>query len=132
MQTQHSWAAALLAKFAGSRSLGGTELAVDPRESFEFAALRADVVFKDNSDIIFQVFPNSGFNWPDGEDGRTFLAEAIEAHFGSTERFSAHYLRELSSWGILASGLAGLPTFAKTFHVDGFLQFLDDAAQLLE
>lgn len=101
----------------GFRDFSKREWAVPPREEYELTKnLRADVVFRDDGDVIFHLFSNT---FP--SDTRTFLADLIEQHFGSTDRFSASAVPELKSWAILAHGLQNLPAYEHDFHVRAFL-----------
>lgn len=106
------------------------ELSVEPREEFELQHTDVTVVFKDDGDIIFQFFPQ-GSKWPVPAAARDFLAEAIEAHFGSTDRFAASYVPELESWAVKAAGLTTQVSYDKAFHVDRFVHLVDDAVDAL-
>lgn len=118
--------------FAGWNSAQTEEFSVEPRDEFELNHVDMQVVYRHNGDVIYQVFPHQGdTHWPSLADARQFLAEVIEAHFGDTRRFSASYVPEVSSWGILAKGLKNIPTFNREFHVDAFVQLVDDAVDAL-
>jgi hypothetical protein len=106
------------------------ELYVEPREEYTLTHTRVEVVYKQNGDVVFQLFPQSP-SWPPPDRGREFLAEVIEAHFGSAEFFQASYVPELRSWAVRAVGLSNLTTYDKAFHVEGFVRLVDDTVDAL-
>ena len=118
-----------MAKGWGSHLDKEEELGIEPREEVELAHGRAVAVFRDSGDVIFQFFPDR--TWPPQAEARQFLAEVIEAHFGDTERFSASYVPELDSWAVKASQLANIVSYDKVFHVDAFIQLVDDTVDAL-
>jgi histidine ammonia-lyase len=60
-----------------------------------------------------------------------FLAIAVADWYGSTDRFSASFVPELSSWALRARGLANIPPFQREHHVHGFVSLIDNALALL-
>lgn len=98
-----------------------------PREVIEYGSLSVTVVYREDGDIIFQIFP--GPKSPlskDGEKVRNLLAETIECYFGSTDRFEGSYTDEMKSWALKAVRLSDLPSYNHDYHVVGFVKFLSD------
>ena len=127
------WAALAGHMGEGLKSFKQAELSPPPpREEIDLAALRAEVVLR-GDDLIFQLFPKEGFSFPsDRATARTFLALALEKHFGSTDSFEGAYTGELDSWALKAKGLHAWPTFTPEYHIYGFVQFLSDAVEELK
>jgi len=98
-------------------------MVVDEREEIEGKNITATVVFKDNNDIVYQLFPSYR------DDFRSILAEAVEIHFGSTDSFKVHEVSELKSWALLAEGVQGRPFYNKDFYVDEFVTLIDMALE---
>ena len=126
---QRAWSAQtpqnLAALVRGLKSFEHTQFAMDTREDVDGPFCRASVIYRENGDIVFQLFPHArGF--PTGADpGRAFLADALEVYFGSLDRFSASHIPELSSWAVRAKGLAETPMYDKDHHIYGFLSYLN-------
>ncbi len=103
-----------------------------PREEIDTDFLRVEVVFRENDDVIFQLFPKTKAFPKDSRLARTFLAEALEAHFGDTTDFEGGYTPELESWAIKAKGLQQHVSYAPEHHIHGFVQLLAAALAELE
>jgi len=126
-QDRPDWVDDLRGKYSKSYdSLQREEiLPPDPRMEFEGNHFSAVVVLRRNGDVIFQFFPRGNL-WPkDLEGGRNLLATVIEGHFGSTDQFSADFVKELRSWAVKAEGLRGLASYTEEYHLEGFLNLLD-------
>lgn len=134
MQPKPGWAGQMAQHLrSGYDDFARTEFeAPPPREVFEDERAKLEVIFREDGDVIFQIFPKvKGF--PVGERlGRTFLAEAIEAHFGSTDSFEGGFTEELGSWAVKAKGLQGRLGYKPEYHVLGFVEFLVTAIGELE
>ncbi len=117
-----------LANFVrGSESFSKTKFSLEPREELIGDACDVTVVYRENGDVIFQLFPKTR-NWPaDVKAGRELLGELLETYFDKTEGFSGAYAPELKSWAILATRLALTLTYDKEHHVYGFARFLNQA-----
>lgn len=61
-------------------------------------------------------------------DFATFLAEAVQIHFGTTEGFSLDQNAELKTFGLLMRRVRANPAFNEAYFVDEFLQLLEAAA----
>jgi hypothetical protein len=96
------------------------ELGIPPRLQFEGKVLKADIVFRKDSDIIFH------FQGIRNKDFRQILAEVLDAHFGSTDAFKFDPVPELpDTFGLLAKGVRLNPLFSLKFYVEDFLWLLD-------
>ena len=132
-RSEPAWAAEMRGTLASGIKKGyeePDELYVEPREEIELRHVKAVVVFRENGDVVFQFFPKDK-RWPGPDSARSFLAEAIQGHFGSTENFAATYTPELDSWAAISRGLTGRVGYSKKFHVDRFLVLIDDALNLM-
>ena len=89
-----------------------------PRAEYKGQNFHADIVARDE-DLIYQFFNVKA------ADFRTILAEVIEAHFGSTDKFSASYIPEVKSLGVRAQGVAGSPFFNYDHYTTEFLDLVD-------
>jgi len=119
--------ARLLGQFErGLESFNRTQFAIEPREEFEGKFCDITVVFRENGDVVFQIFPKK--KWPrDVGDGRALLTDMVMIYFGGLDRFSASYISELSSWGLIARDLTGMISYDKEHHVAGFARFVNQA-----
>ena len=104
-----------------ARSEAGQEIPIraDERAEYRGRYYRAQVVVKENDDIIYQFFD---YKVP---DFRNFLAEIIEAHFGSTSAFSAAYIPDLESLGVRAQNVRSHPFFSWEHYAKDFLDLVD-------
>ena len=110
----------------GVRTFAKTEFSTEPREEMQGQFCDITVVFRENGDVIFQLFPKR--KWPaDVAGGRQLLSDLVEVYFTDTSRFSASWVPELSSWGLRAAGLAETLTYDKDHHVVGFATFINQA-----
>ena len=112
----------------GADSFSRTQFSLDEREELIGSLCAATIVYKEDGDIIFQLVHKRG-RWPQGM--AELLGDAVAHWFGSTDRFSASFIPELSSWAMRARGLAHTPPFRREHHVHGFVSFLDNALALL-
>ena len=102
------------------RSKPGHEVAfnVPPRARYEGRNFRAEIVTK-GDDLIYQFFK---VRHP---DFRSFLAEIIESHFGTTRAFSAASVPELASLGVRAKKVVDSPMFNYRHYTENFLDLVD-------
>jgi len=102
------------------KSSPGHEIGVVPvpRAGFRGENFRAEIVAK-GDDLIYQFFDVRN------DDFRNLLAEVIEAHFGSTDKFSASYIPEVKSMGVHANGVVGSPFFNYDHYTKDFLELVD-------
>jgi hypothetical protein len=106
------------------RSAPGHEVKLDtpPRAEYRGTHFRAEIVAK-NGDLIYQFFDVKN------ADFRSFLAEIVESHFGSTEAFSADYIPEVQSHGLRAKGVTDSPFFSYDHYTSDFLGLVDRCLQ---
>lgn len=88
------------------------------RAIYEGRNFRAEIVTK-GDDLIYQFFK---IKHP---DFRSFLAEIVESHFGSTNAFSAAGVPELESIGVLARKVIDAPFFNYLHYTEDFLDLVD-------
>ena len=102
------------------KSESGHEVGVVPHPRAEYRGknFRAEIVSK-GDDLIYQFFRVKK------PDFRGLLAEVIESHFGGTTQFSAAYVPEVESLGVLAKGVAGSPFFSYDHYTVHFLDLVD-------
>jgi len=102
------------------KSVQGHEVNIVPHPRAEYRGnnFRVEIVAK-GDDLIYQFFDVKK------PDFRDFLAEIIESHFGGTTQFSAAYVPEVESLGVLAKGVVGSPFFNYDHYTVGFLNLVD-------
>lgn len=111
---------------AGLRTFAKTEFSTEPREEMQGQFCDVTVVFRENGDVIFQLFPKR--KWPqDLQAARALLSELVDVYFTDTSRFSASWVPEVSSWGLRAAGLSEMLSYDKDHHVIGFATFINQA-----
>jgi hypothetical protein len=134
IQPRPAWANELGTKLrSGYEDFQRAEFAPPPpREELHSAVLRVEVVYREDGDIIFQLFPNTKAFPADEKLARAFLAEAIDTHFGDTAAFEGGYTPELESWAIKAKNLHTQVSYNHDHHVLGFVHLLMDALTELE
>ena len=96
------------------------------RIMFDGQTFRAEIVNGVKDDLIFQFFDIKL------KDFATILAEVIEAHYNSTDRFAVEYVKELDSFALLAKDIKTNPMFDIEFHVEQFLFLLDKTIEEIE
>jgi hypothetical protein len=94
---------------------------VEPRLEVKQKNFSAHVVFRSEGDVIFQFFelPKKF------KEFEPLLAEAVESHFGSTDKFALAHVPELRSWALLAQGLQDTALYSQAQHIDKFLELID-------
>lgn len=107
----------------GIESFQHTSFSLDPREDFEGDHCSATAVYRENGDIVFQLFPVKP--WGTGESARALVTDLVETYFGSTDHFAAAPTPELDSWAVKAIGLANKVGYTREHHVVGFLLFIN-------
>lgn len=98
-----------------------------PRMCFAGECFRADVVLPGERDVIFQFLLAKQLKTFDA-----LLAEAIEAHFGTTKDFFVEWTPEVESWGLKARGLRERPLYSQKVHIEDFLSLVDRALELAQ
>jgi hypothetical protein len=116
------YAAEMLPKFADEIARAKNKSFV-PHSHMEYEGVRlkASVALRNESDIIFHLFMPA---FP--KDFPQLLADTVEAHFGSVERFKVDHVPEMNSYALLGEGLLKAPTADIEFLTEKFLDLLDN------
>lgn len=108
-----------------------TPIHVDPRDEYKMPKADVTVVFKQNGDVIFQIFPKVNY-WPSPKSARVFLTELVKAHFGQIDNFQAEWIPLLHSWALKAEGLQNWDSFDRIYHTQRFVTLLNDTLAEME
>lgn len=115
---------ALLAKALSAKPPG--PLAAVTSEHLEFPEFEVYATERGERDVVLQFLE---VKVPKFEE---LIAEAIEAHFGTTEGFSLHQEESIKSYGLLMSGVRGRPGFSHKIYVSDLLALLVTAARTMK
>lgn len=100
-------------------SMGDIQLADrPPMDEFEYDSFTANVLHK-GDDLIYNVYVNEKYDL-----SREVLAKAIEAHFGSTDTFSADFEEPANLWSFICRGCKTHPLFDEDRYTESFLDYL--------
>lgn len=98
---------------------GSHKLEIPRHEEIQRDNFQCIVVDGKGDDLIFQFFEVTIKPFSD------IVAEVIEDHFGSTDKFAIEYVAELKMYGLLAKDLKSNPLFSKETHIVKFLDLVD-------
>ena len=123
MDLSHHPAADLIERIpAELRRYANTEFRPPRHAEYEGRNIGVQVAVLREEDVTWQFFARK---FPPAFD--TLLAEVVEAHFGSTDKFAVDWVPEMQSWSLIGRGLWLSPLKNEDHLVAHFLDLLDNA-----